>query len=249
MTIGLVVGSFFLVVVLLVLLKNFLALKKGTNDLKSINEEFAQTRLSSDEKDILIKEIHHRVKNNLQIIKSLIRLQNSSIEDAVIQNILMDFENRVTSMALVHESLYKSLDLSKVNVKEYYTKLLNDLIQAYTIDIEIEGNFDINIENFGIDTLIPLGLLTNEIISNALKHGFEGMTKGIITVKIEQFESGLYQLIIGDNGIGMHERFQNKQSLGMELIETLVEQLDGEMTRIIENGTHYIITFKSQDKN
>lgn len=249
MTIGLVVASFVLIIVLLVLQRNLSAFKKGTSKLKNINEELIQTRLTSDEKDILIKEIHHRVKNNLQIIKSLIRLQNNTIEDEVISEILLDFESRVTSMALVHESLYKSLDLSKVNIKEYYTKLLNDLIQAYSLEVEIEGRFDINIENFGIDTLIPLGLLTNEIISNALKHGFEGKEKGIISVEIKLLKPDTYQLKIGDNGIGMHERFQNKQSLGMELIETLVDQLDGEMTRIIENGTHYIITFKSQDKN
>lgn len=248
-TVGLISASFILVIMLLILLKNLRVSKKSTIKLKSINEELIQTRLTSVEKDVLIKEIHHRVKNNLQIIKSLIRLQNGTIEDQAITDILLDFENRVTSMALVHESLYKSLDLSKVNIKEYYTKLLKDLIQAYSLDVEVEGVFDINIDNFGIDTLIPLGLLTNEIISNALKHGFEGRKKGIISVEITMQDNGMYQLKIGDNGIGMHERFQNKQSLGMELIETLVEQLDGEMTRVIENGTHYIITFKSQDKN
>ena len=248
MSITLVIASIILVIVLIVLLRNFLALKKGSDRILSINEELKQTRLSSDEKDILIKEIHHRVKNNLQIIKSLIRLQNASINDVTVTEILHDFENRVSSMALVHESLYKSLDLSKVNVNEYYTQLLKDLITAYAVDVEVEGDFQIEIENFGIDTLIPLGLLTNEIISNALKHGFEGLPKGKITVHILNVGDNIYEMRIGDNGIGMHERFQNKQSLGVELIETLVEQLDGKMTRIIENGTHYIITFKSQDK-
>ena len=248
MSISLIIGSVVLVIVLLVLLRNFLALKKGSHHILSINEELKQSRLSSEEKDILIKEIHHRVKNNLQIIKSLIRLQNASISDEKVSEILHDFENRVSSMALVHESLYKSLDLSKVNVNDYYTQLLKDLIAAYAVDVEIEGDFQIDIENFGIDTLIPLGLLTNEIISNALKHGFKGLSHGKITVHIVHIGDDLYEMRIGDNGIGMHERFQNKQSLGVELIETLVEQLDGKMTRIIENGTHYIITFKSQDK-
>ena len=237
-----------IIFVLLFLKQRALAEKK--KELESTNEELRESRLGSEEKETLLKEIHHRVKNNLQIIKSLIRLQGSSINDERMNDILLEFEQRVSSMALVHESLYKSEDLAKVNVSSYYEDLINDLIDAYNVRQEVEAQISINIEDLGLDTLVPLGLLTNEIISNSLKHGFDTNANGIIKVDLKSIGNGRFELNIGDNGKGFdfEQQRANESSLGTELILALVEQLDGEYEFSNEGGSYYRITFKPQDK-
>jgi two-component sensor histidine kinase len=206
--------------------------------------------VSNDEKEVLLKEVHHRVKNNLQIIKSLIRLQNSSVNDKRTSLLLMEFEQRVSSMALVHESLYKSKDLARVDLNNYFKTLITDLIDAYKLGQEVQANLSVEVENLGIDTLVPLGLLTNEIISNSLKHGFEPNSNGIIKVDLKKIDDLNYQLYIGDNGKGFdfEEERSEKDSLGIELIQALVDQLDGEFEFFNENGAYYRIKFKLQEK-
>jgi two-component sensor histidine kinase/tetratricopeptide (TPR) repeat protein len=237
-----------ILVILLFVKQRALAEKK--KELELTNERLRETTLGNEEKETLLKEIHHRVKNNLQIIKSLIRLQNSAVEDEKMHAILLEFEQRVSSMALVHESLYKSDDLAKVNVGSYYEDLINDLIEAYNVKQEVEAEISIDIEDLGLDTLVPLGLLTNEIISNSLKHGFDRNTNGIIKVVLKNIEDGRFQLLIGDNGKGFDFEKQrlNESSLGTELILALVEQLDGEYEFSNDGGSYYQITFKPQDK-
>jgi two-component sensor histidine kinase len=153
-------------------------------------------------------------------------------------------------MALVHESLYKSDDLAKVNVNSYYEDLINDLIEAYNVKQDVEAQISISIEDLGLDTLVPLGLLTNEIISNSLKHGFEKNEKGIIKVDLKSLDGGRFELLIGDNGKGFDFEKQrlSENSLGTELIFALVEQLDGEYEFSNEGGSYYRIAFKPQEK-
>ncbi|GEM_PF-350812 len=239
-----------LAVIFILLLRKQRALTEKKKELESTNDQLRETKLGSAEKETLLKEIHHRVKNNLQIIKSLIRLQNSSLEDERMNDILQEFEQRVSSMALVHESLYKSDDLAKVDVSSYYEDLINDLINAYNVRQEITTEISIDIANLGLDTLVPLGLLTNEIISNSLKHGFDADTNGIIKVDLKSLNDGQFELNIGDNGKGFdfEQQRQNKSSLGTELILALVEQLDGEYEFKNEGGAYFRIIFKPQDK-
>ena len=227
------------------------AYKIKSIELEKTNIQLKETMIGKEEKEVLLKEIHHRVKNNLQIIKSLARLQIATNEDEKIKVLLRDFEQRVASMALVHESLYRSADFSHVNVNQYYSSLIDDLIDAYDFKGRVKRKVSINIDNFGIDTLIPLGLLTNEIISNSLKYGLGLSGEGSILVNLSKISEEEYLLIIGDDGPGFDfegERSELK-TLGVDLIHTLVEQLEGSYEFVNENGAYYRIKFKSQEKN
>lgn len=233
------------------LLRNRRFLKEQKRLLEETNEQLRQTTLGKEEKETLLKEIHHRVKNNLQIIKSLIRLQKAGLDDERMIDILQEFEQRVSAMALVHESLYKSNDLTSVNVSSYYENLIKDLITAYKVRQNIQSNISVNIGDLGLDTLVPLGLLTNEIISNSLKHAFKDDENGIITVDLKKIEGNRFELLIGDNGRGFNFEDQRAQesTLGTELIVALIEQLDGMYEFINENGAFYKITFEPQEKS
>jgi two-component sensor histidine kinase len=248
-------GSLLLIVILgivsiiLILIGSLLFYKqrayaRQSEEMNSINDVLRTTMISKEEKETLLKEIHHRVKNNLQIIKSLIRLQNNDGLDRRTQVMLLDFEQRVASMALVHESMYKSGDLAVIDINKYYHDLINDLINAYNLDLDVKKELSIDIENLGIDTLVPLGLLTNEIITNSLKHAFSGMSEGTIKVDLRQ-EGRCKVLLIGDDGVGFNlENAQSKeQTLGLELISALVEQLDGEYEFNNDGGSHFRIKF------
>lgn len=219
-------------------------------ELEKTNIQLKETMIGKEEKEILLKEIHHRVKNNLQIIKSLARLQIAANDDHKIKVLLRDFEQRVASMALVHESLYRSADFSSVNVNQYYSVLIDDLINAYDFKGLVKRKVSINIDNFGIDTLIPLGLLTNEIISNSLKYGLGLSGEGSILVNLSKVSEEEYLLVIGDDGPGFNfeEERSELKTLGVDLIHTLVEQLEGSYEFVNENGAYYRIKFKSQEK-
>lgn len=241
-------GVFILLIIALVLVfRSFNRLKQGAKEYATINQELRETRIGAEEKEMMIKEIHHRVKNNLQVVKSLIRLQRDATGDESCE-ILTDFENRVSSIALVHESLHGSVDLSKVDVEDYYQKLIQDLIDVYSVNQEISCNVNVEKLSFGLDTLIPLGLLTNEIVSNALKHAFQDRSRGHVEVSIKQLNEDDYLLEIADDGVGISGDYLASNTLGLELIDTLVGQLDGTKELVVNNGTKYIIKFKNQDK-
>ncbi len=244
----LIVVFILLAIALVLVFRSFNRLKEGAREYESINMELKATRLGAEEKEMMIKEIHHRVKNNLQVVKSLIRLQKDGAREESAY-LLTEFENRVSSIALVHESLHGSVDLTTVDVEDYYEKLIQDLIEVYSVGQEIESTIKVDKLTFGIDTLIPLGLMTNEIVSNALKHGFKGREKGNLFVEIKHLDGNEYRLEIADDGVGIAKDYLERNSLGLELIDTLVGQLDGTKELIVENGTKYIIKFKNQDKN
>ncbi len=250
--IGLVVIVFLVVLLLATYYRRLRYTKRMTTALEDTNQELKETLISKEEKELLLKEIHHRVKNNLQVINSLIRLQSSKTSDEKIQDLFRECEARVKSMALVHEELYRSDDLSNVNIQEYIVKLGNDLIEAYAINKEIEFRHAVNINFMGIDTLVPLGLMINEIITNSLKHGFRNLHGGKfeIYIEIEFTDLKEYQMRIGDNGVGMPPdlNFELPDTLGIELIQTLAEQLEGTINfDTSKPGTHYIVNFKNLD--
>jgi PAS domain S-box-containing protein len=200
------------------------------------------------EKETLLKEVHHRVKNNLQIISSLLNLQSSFIENEEMLRLYRESQNRIKSIASVHELLYQSDDLSKISFDKYLKKLVDDLIISY-FGTENKVKLFINTkEFFNIDTSIPLGLLINEIVSNSLKHGLKNEANEFIYIDIFKVKYKTYQLKIGDNGRGFvsSSSDEDPESLGLMLIKELSEQLNGEIIKNTENqGTHYELVFKS----
>jgi Signal transduction histidine kinase len=197
-------------------------------------------------KDILLKEVHHRVKNNLQIISSMLRLQSRKFTDKETIEAFRKSQNRAKSMAIAHEKLYQSRDLENIELSSYIETLTKYLLNTYGCDPE-NIKIDIKIKNItqDIDTAIPLGLIINEIVSNSLKHAFKDH-KGEIFVEIVPDVDGQYMLTIRDNGIGFPEDldFMNTDSLGMQLVVSLVEQIEGSIELIRGNGTEFRIKFK-----
>ena len=201
---------------------------------------------SLKEKDLLLKEIHHRVKNNLQIIISLLNLQSGYIKDEETLKAVREGQNRVRSMALVHEKFYQSDELGEIDFKEYTEKLCSFLKQSYaeqdapiSILVEAEGI------GFDMDTAMPCGLLITEIVSNALKYGFPDRREGEIKIEFKKIPEKKVRMTISDNGIGLPPDFEieKSESLGMQLIIALTSQLDGELIFSGENGTKFSVTF------
>lgn len=216
-------------------------LDTAKRNLEQANKELRETMLSKEEKEVMLKEIHHRVKNNLQIVKSLIRFQMDQVSDPKTTELFNECVNRVSAMALVHEQTYLSKDLANVDVNSYLSHLTRDLCYAYTIDTKLHMDIRINVPTMGVDTLIPLGLIINEIISNSLKYAFKGRREGTIIVHIDGDEQSGLHMRIGDDGVGLPDRskWDRPNSLGMDLIHTLAGQLDTTVELAAGPGTVY----------
>lgn len=199
---------------------------------------------------VLIKEMHHRVKNNLQVVASLLRLQAASFTDARLQEAFDESQSRVTSMALIHEKLYKGDELARVDVALYIHELFAELVNVNDVQGRMTHGTDIDAGlAFGLNTMVPLGLLLNELITNSFKHAFHGRDQGRISLSLHQVEGDLFDLFYSDDGSGLPlERLQaDGGTLGMTLIESLVEQMNGRMT--MEGGpegTRYQIRFEAR---
>ncbi|UII75225.1 sensor histidine kinase [Flagellimonas sp. HMM57] len=202
-----------------------------------------------DEKETLLKEVHHRVKNNLQTVSSLLSLQSRAIADDKISSIIKSSQNRVVSMAMVHEMLYKRDDyLSKIELSPYVKELCEYLVRSVKGNTnEIKMNLDIHDNKLSIDTVIPLGLIINETITNALKYGISEGEGGEITISLKNLPNNRYELYLGDNGKGYADNFdpKNSKSLGLKLIYNLTRQLRGTIARdMSRKGTYYRIEFE-----
>ncbi|MDT0606945.1 sensor histidine kinase [Croceitalea rosinachiae] len=213
---------------------------------KSSNEALEQ---KLKEKETLLKEVHHRVKNNLQTVSSLLSLQSRSIEDKKISSIIKSSQNRVVSMAMVHEMLYKRDDyISKIELKPYVEELCEYLVRSLKgNENSISTKLDIGDFKLSIDTVIPLGLIINEAVTNALKYGIPEDANGEILVRLSKKGVNTYQMYLGDNGIGFPEDINptNIKSLGLKLIHNLSRQLRGSVQRDMNSkGTYYQITFE-----
>ncbi len=211
-----------------------------TDSKKSAN----QLKTSLKEKELLLREIHHRVKNSLQLISSLLSLQASEIEDETIIERYKESENRIHTISLVHEILYASSDISDINIKDYVEILVDDIVNSYetkNIDIHIDAE-DIKL---GIETAIPLGLIINELISNSFKYAFKGIENCEIKISIKK-HGNAYCLIVHDNGHGLSDDIDvnNPTTLGLQLIQALVTQLEGSIKVEAHDGTAFKIHFK-----
>ncbi|MFT4536066.1 MAG: two-component sensor histidine kinase [Saprospiraceae bacterium] len=205
---------------------------------KKVSEALAQNQ-------ILIKEIHHRVKNNLQVVSSLLSMQARNIKDGETKDALNSSKTRVQSMSILHQNLYQGENLIEVNIDEYLAKLVDNIVDTYRIQDNIEVNVDIDSVFLDIDTLVPLGLIANELICNALKYAFIGRTSGVLDISFKE-EGGKLRLRISDNGVGFEgDKLPKKEgSLGARLIDSFTERLEGEIIIDKSNGTDISIIFE-----
>jgi two-component sensor histidine kinase len=216
------------------------------SQLKKIHlEEKAELSRSLEEKNILLKEIHHRVRNNMQVISSLLRLQSAYIEDDNKSlKVFQECQNRIRSMALVHEALYRTNDFTTLNLNEYIKRLGNELLRSYNLNpekIKMDVDVDVKAVALDMDTGIACGLILNELMTNSIKYAFPGGRNGKIKVNFSIVDKKA-NLTVSDNGIGLPKGFEvnNCKTLGMRLVKTLVDQLEGEL----EIKNHYGTSFK-----
>jgi two-component sensor histidine kinase len=203
------------------------------------------------EKEVLLKEVHHRVKNNLQIITSLLNLQINQSKDTVLIEGLRESQGRVKAMALIHEKLYQSDDLAQISMASYISSLTNALSTSYRIAPEkVEIHVDTANIRLDLDTAIPCGLIVNELITNSLKYAFPDETKGEIEVLFKEPQNGKIKLIVKDNGVGLPKEIipEKVSSLGLKLVSSLVRQIEGEMKVTNGVGVNYEINFSSIQK-
>ncbi len=220
-------------------------------DITERNEAEIKIRSSLEEKKVLLREIHHRVKNNMQIISSLLNLQTTHTDDEKVVDILKESQNRVKSMAMIHEKLYQSNELARIDFNDYITQLSTFLSQSYMfsngpvkIVIEVENIY------LNIDTAVPCGLIINELVTNSIKHAFPDGLQGTIQITLVESD-GKYILTVKDDGTGFPETidFRNTETLGLQLINNLVLQLDGTIDIILEHGTEFKIYFQPMEYN
>jgi len=204
-----------------------------------------ELRDSIREKEVLLQEIHHRVKNNMQIISSLLNIQTRYLDDEESINVLKESQNRVRSMSMIHEKLYRSKNFNKVHFADYIESLVWDLFYSYSIKKgSINPVLDIDDVQLNIETSVPLGLIITELVSNSLKYAFPNNHMGELTVSLKNLGEG-YELIIKDDGIGFPDNidFRNTDSLGLQLVNSLTDQIDGEIELKTDNGTEFRIIF------
>jgi len=205
---------------------------------------------SLSEKELLLKEIHHRVKNNLQVVSSLLDLQSRGIEDEEALATFMEGQNRVKAMALIHQKLYQNEDLATIDFAEYAEQLMKELASIYPDSNAVNTSVKATGKTqFDIDTAIPLGLILNELVSNAYKYAFEGKGSGELNVSVQSLGDGKHQLTVSDSGAGLPEGFDFKKakSLGLRLVRRLAKQLYGSVEYRWDDGSQFTIQFSDTD--
>lgn len=243
-----IVGSTIFIILFLLLWYYISGIEKFVaQSFNQIKQQSKEIENSLEEKRVMLKEIHHRVKNNLQVITGLLSLQSNFIDNDEVIGHFRYSQHRIKAIAMIHEMLYQSQGLSNISCQDYLTELVNYIAVSFRgnkNDIHIDIKADISLN---IDTAVPLGLLINEIVTNSFKYGFKDKTEGTISIFIEQLNSSNYKMHISDYGVGYGSELNHKtsDSLGLKLIQKLSLQLKGNIEK--ENtakGTHYVLTFQ-----
>jgi two-component sensor histidine kinase len=209
----------------------------------------SQLKESLRDKETLIKEVHHRVKNNLQVVSSLLALQGRQVHDPETRDFFNESENRVRTMSMIHEKLYRSADLASIDLSEYINELVEELYMSFDISSSsVKMVIEVQERQMDIDTLIPCGLIINELVSNAFKHAFKSGTKGEFYLGIYFSDDGNTELIVRDNGPGLPMNFDisKTRTLGLRLVNSLVKQINGKLNIYNDGGTEYKIVFKER---
>lgn len=227
------------------MIKEISCMSYNVTDKKIIEQKMQE---SINEKEILLQEVHHRVKNNLQVISSILNLQSSYVKDENSLSILRESQNRIKSMSFIHESLYQTKDFSGIEFGGYILSLANNLVHSYSLEVGlVKLTTEFDDMHLSLDQAIPCGLIANELISNSLKYAFDKGQHGELFISAKHKDSKV-TLIISDNGKGLPEGFdyENSDSLGLQLVYTLKDQLDASIQVFTKKGTKYLITFDKQ---
>ncbi len=212
---------------------------------EKLHDSEEMTKASLREKEVMLKEIHHRVKNNLQIIVSLLKMQSRHAGDEILADIFRECQDRIRAMAAVHALLYESENLAEINFGDYIREMANQLLRSYQeSSVRISLSIHAGKVMLAIDAAIPLGLIINELLSNALKYAFPGDRRGEIKIEMDKMENGM-RFLLADNGIGLPQDmdFRNTTTMGLKLVNMLVEQLEGTIEQVVNGGTGFLIMF------
>jgi two-component sensor histidine kinase len=212
------------------------------NDLIKTKNELS---LKNSENVLLLKEIHHRVKNNLEVVSGLLALQSAKMDDPKMQEVMLASQNRVHSMGILHQKLYQSEHLSFIEMKNYFHNLCLNILDSYNETERIKVNIEMNELEMDVDTAVPLGLIVNELLTNSLKYAFPKGENGTIELSLKNVSEDNYQLMISDNGIGkpLDEKAKGT-GFGTQLVELLTHQIDGKLIQEVGDGTMILINFK-----
>lgn len=213
----------------------------------TLETTLSQLTAKNAENELLLKEIHHRVKNNLEVVSSLLALQSAKIEDPEIQDAMLASQNRVQSMGILHQKLYQSEHLAFIEMKNYFQNLCENILDSYNETERIEVNIDMNEIELDVDTAVPVGLIVNELLTNSLKYAFPNGKKGTIKLSLENIDKDNLSLKISDNGIGKSLDTKVKGTgFGTQLVDLLTRQIGGKLTQEVREGTIISIDFKRQ---
>ena len=219
--------------------------KTNAQLIEELKEAMDRANASLQEKEVLLREIHHRVKNNMQIISSLLRIQARTIEDKATREMFQVGQKRIKTMALIHEKLFRAEDLAKIDFSDYLEGLTSHLMSVYGVrGAPINLKLDITGVYLDINRAIPCGLIINELVTNSLKHAFSPGNPGTIEIRME-IHDGRHQLLIKDNGRGFPEDkdFRKLETLGMQIVLDLIDQMNGTIDLDRQGGTEFKIFF------
>ena len=241
-------GGGVVVAILAAMLGFFLFVQKRKNA-KILEEKNTLIASALEEKDLLLREIHHRVKNNLQLVSSLLNLQSRYIKDPTAVSAINEGRSRVRSMALIHQNLYQKENLTGVHVKQYFSKLLQELFETYQVLDRVDLNLEIDEVHLDVDTIIPIGLILNELVTNALKYAFPEGSSGSLRICLKE-ESGALNLEVQDDGVGMADLsvYQAPSTFGFRLVQSLAAKLKAQMKVEIQEGTSVKLSIRDYRK-
>lgn len=227
-----------LIVGIILLIRLNVLLNKNKLQLNSLKNTLQVTIAS---KDLQLKEIHHRIKNNLQLIVSLLNIEAGSNKEVTVDDFLIKGQSRIHSISLIHQNLYESGFCNNINLQNYIESIVKNLSQMYNTEIVIEINTNETV--LDVDAAIPFGLIITELVCNAFKHAFTDAKSGHIKIDVRKNAENKLELILKDNGIGFPEKPTSKFAIGLELVHMMVLQLDGKLNRENQQGTVYNISF------
>ncbi len=229
-----------LLIILTGLYHNYNKRKKSNKELRELHEALGKKNAQNE---LLLKEIHHRVKNNLEMVKSLISLQSAHLEDSKTRDAMLASQNRVQSMGIIHQKLYQGDSLGSIEMKDYFINLSEGILDSFNAEERIKIECVMDKLELDIDTAVPLGLIVNELLTNAIKYAFPKNFEGVVQVSLSKDNDSL-RLDVNDNGIGKRTDPTTGTGFGSQLVQLLTAQLNGKMEEEVKDGTHISFTFK-----